>query len=39
MEIKEVQNRIEIQVQENFHNKEEILKEVKEVLKEIEEVK
>ena len=39
MEIIETQNREEIQVQENFHNKEEILKEVKEILKETEEVK
>jgi mannitol/fructose-specific phosphotransferase system IIA component len=39
METEEVQNREEIQVQESFHNKEEILKEVKEILKETEEVK
>jgi hypothetical protein len=38
-EIKELQNREEIQVQESFHNKEEILKEAKEILKGTEEVK
>ena len=38
-EIREVRNLQEFQVQENFHNKEEILKEAKEIRVETEEVK